>query len=165
MINALVSYIFSLSFANFICVAGVLAYLVKTQLIPAVDQGIKEKEDAKKALKDLVETTHQAYQDVQENTQDQKLYAQELLKKLKVWNEAVDQVQEDAAKERLKGTRAISALIKKQEKTLTKLYLVKKITPVVMENVTKELGAVFSSKNKQQDFLEAALKDLEEEVA
>lgn len=164
MINALISYVFSLPFANFVCVAIVLGYLIKTQLIPVIDQGIKEKEDAIQALKELVETTRQECQIVQENTENQKLYAQELLEKLKLWNDAIEQSQENAAKERLKGTRAISALVKKQEESLTRMYLIKKVTLPVIEGATQELTELFSSKSKQQNFLETALKDLEQEA-
>ncbi len=165
MINLIISYIFSISFANFICVAAVLVYLIKTQLIPTIDQGIKEKEDAKRALKELAEKTQQACQSVQESTEEQKLYAQELLSKLKMWNESIEQAQEDEARKRLKGIRAISALVKRQEQTLTKLYLVKKLTPTVIENATQQLEKHFSVKDKQQDFLESALKNLEQEAA
>ncbi len=165
MISLIISYIFSISFANFFCVAAVLVYLIKTQLIPTVDKGIKEKEDAKQALKELVGTTKQACQDVKENTEEQKLYAQQLLTKLRVWNKVIEQAQEDEARKRLKGMRAISNLVKKQEQALAKLYLVKKLTPVVIENAAQQLDTIFSAKEKQQGFLKTAFKDLEQEVA
>lgn len=165
MIDSIISYVFSLQFANFICVIGVLGYLIKTRLIPVIDAGIKEKEDVKLALKELFKRTKYARETVEENTKEQKLYAQELLEKLKVWNSSIEQAREEEAKTRLQGRRAIAKLIQKQEETLAKLYLVKELTPVVINDATGKLIKIFSSENKQQDFLNDALKDLEQETA
>ena len=164
MINHIFSYVFSIPFANFLCVVGVGTYLTKTRLIPFIDTAMKEKEEAKQALKQLVQTTRQQRETVQESSQEQQLYAQELLEKLKTWNSAIEVTQEQEAKSRLKGMRAITALIKKQEASLVTMYSLKALTPVVIDNATSDLVKIFSVKSKQQDFLNAAIKDLEQEM-
>lgn len=101
MIESIVSYVFSVPFANFICVMSVLGYLIKTRLIPVIDSAMKEKEAAKLAFKELAQTTEHRRETVEESTEEQKLYAQELLQKLKVWNGIIEQAREEEAKERL----------------------------------------------------------------
>ena len=165
MIKHIVSYIFSIPFANFVCVMGVLGYLIKTRLIPVIDAAMEEKEAAKLALKELAQTTEHTCETVNESTEEQKLYAQELLEKLKEWNGAIEESQEQESEKRLQGRRAITSLIQKQEKTLTKQYLLKKITPIVMNDATEKLIKTFSSKSQQQDFLNNALENLEQEAA
>lgn len=165
MIEYIISYIFSIHFANFICVMGVLIYLVKARLIPAIDASMKEKEAERLALKELAKTAGHACETVNESTEEQKLYAQELLEKLKEWNSAIKESQEQEAKKRLQGRRAIAALIQKQEEMLARQYLLKKISPAVMNDATEKLIKVFSSKGQQQDFLNNALENLEQESA
>lgn len=143
---------------------GFIGYLIKTRLIPLIDAGMKEKEEAKLALKELVQATQRQREIVEENSQEQQLYAQELLEKLKAWSSSIEMAQEQEARKRLQGTRAITALIKKQEASLAQMYLVRKLTPVVIDDATNDLVKVFSSESKQHDFLNRALQELDQEA-
>ena len=126
-----------------------------------IDRSIKEKEDAKVALKQSVKAAQESCKIVEENSQNQKVYAQEILKKITVWSDAVDLVKEQETKERQQGTRAITALVKKQEKALFLALATKEVSPIALNNAEKELIKIFTLKDKQQDFLNQAIKDLE----
>jgi hypothetical protein len=163
MIKYIISCIFSLPVANFICVASVLVYLIKTRVIPLIDQGIADKEAARQQLKEAVHYAQVEREMVEGHSQEQKLYAQELINKLAIWNTAVDVVRAQETKFKQQGTRAITALIKKQEESLLTIYLAQAVTPTIMKDATEKLTVLFSEKDKNKVFLNRAFDDLKQE--
>ena len=52
-------------------------------------------------------------------------------------------------------------MVKKQEKALFLALATKEVSPIALNNAEKELIKIFTLKDKQQDFLNQAIKDLE----
>ncbi|MFT6765928.1 MAG: hypothetical protein ACJAZS_000824 [Alteromonas naphthalenivorans] len=163
MIKHIYAFVFSFQFINFLWIMAVIGYLINKYVIPSIDQAMQAKEDAKTALKNVVSSTQEECKKVEDYSQEQKLYAQELLEKLKIWNAAVDITRAQETKHKQQGTRAITALVKKQEVALYNLYLSQSVTSTVMQDSKQKLTQLFSDTHKQQDFLNRALSELKQE--
>jgi hypothetical protein len=115
MIKHIYAFVFSFQFINFLWIMAVIGYLINKYVIPSIDQAMQAKEDAKTALKNVVSSTQEECKKVEDYSQEQKLYAQELLEKLKIWNAAVDITRAQETKHKQQGTRAITALVKNKK--------------------------------------------------
>lgn len=144
---------------------GVFVYLIKTYLIPFLNDAIETQEAEIENLKKFTKKTQEEQAEVADHIEGQKLYAQELLDRIKQWNDVVEE--NDAEQKTLgeDGKLKISAFVKKQQQALLMDHLKKEMAPCIMKEASQALEKMFIAKKEQEKFLSRTLSSLEKEQA
>lgn len=163
--SELISWLFSFKALNFIFVIGVFIYLIKTRLIPVLSKAVSDKDAALKEIKGSAKEAQDRQKEVARNIEEQKLYGQELLDKMKQWNTIVDEDNTQQEKVEKDAKKRLKAYVSKQQHALLLEHLKKEMIPCVMKEATESLEKYFTKKSEQEKFLNKSLEAMEKEQA
>jgi hypothetical protein len=142
---------------------GVLGYLIKTRLIPFLINAIEQKKAEEHNLKISAKRAQEGQTEVADHIEGQKLYAQELLDRIKQWNDVVDENDVEQKVLEKKGKKEIAAFIEKQQQSLLMDHLKKEMAPCIMAEASQALEEIFAVKAQQDKFIANTVDSLEKE--
>ena len=164
MIESLYSFIFSFEFFNFLYIAGVFVYLYKNKVVPSLVTAIQKKKDFFKGLEEQVVAAQNEQLEILEHIEEQELYGQELLDRIKAWQVIVNQQNSIYENQKQVSRKLLIKFTEQQQEALVLQHIQREMAPCIIREATIALEKKFSPRKAQDGFIESAYQALQKET-
>jgi len=159
MINAVVHYVFSFRFINFVWMIACCCYAIKRWLVPDLKEAIIEQKNKISRFRNSIAITQDRQKKIAEERalQDQK--GKELFTKITIWNQSVINKNNGYEQEQRSLSHQYHKYRMSQYHALELLYAKRLLQQDVLDKTVHDVTTLYSNQESQQAFLQHVLGD------
>jgi hypothetical protein len=139
------------------------AYLVRKYLAPYIKKNLKQREERLFALEQEAVELRVKKAEVVRETEDQKAYAQQLLWKVQLWKNVMEERENVYAIERQEIEKKSTEYLKKRADGLCQEFLRREVIPHIFAQTKEQVLIFFADEKIQRQYVATSLKALAKE--
>ncbi len=145
-------------FLNLGMLIAACAYLVKKYLAPHIKKSLKLREERLFTLEQEAVELRVKKAEVIREIEDQKAYAQQLLSKVQLWKNVMEEREAGYEQERKEIEKKSLEYLKKRADGLCQEFLKREVIPSIFTQTKEQVVVFFANEKAQRDYLAISLK-------